>query len=142
VSPNLLPALLLAGVLATDTRRDDPIPIGFGLLASFDYQTGKALPDEIRRLDGRLVSVTGFMRSDDERTENIEWFVIINEACGCEGEPKLNEVLYCAMPEGQRTNVLPGSVKVTGILLVGEDKMDDGFVLSLYRMEVIRVEKS
>ena len=93
---------------------------------------------DIEELDKKEVRVSGFMRDENGATEGLEFFMIVNEACGCAGEPKLNEVIYCAMP-GQKVNLSAAPVKVTGTMYVGEEK-DGDFVTSLYRMEIQKIE--
>jgi hypothetical protein len=122
------------------TSSDDPRVIDFGVLASFEYREGMKLPSEVVGLDKKEVKISGFMRGENGATENLEFFMIVNEACGCAGEPKLNEVIFCAMPEGQRVNLSAAPVKVTGTLYVGEDK-DGDYVSSLYRMEIRKIDE-
>jgi hypothetical protein len=128
-------------LLAAVPAGDDPRRIDFGTLSSFEYEEGKPLPKEVRDLDKKEIRISGFMRGENGATQDLEVFMIVNEACGCSGDPKLNEVLYCAMPEGQKVNAIAGSVLITGTILVGEEK-EDGYVVSLYRVEVTKVEKA
>lgn len=129
---SLLTGLACLLLPAADTTPED---VDFGLLSGFDYIEGEELPDEITALDLRTVSVSGFMRSEDGSAGPVEYFMLINDACGCTGMPKLNEVIFCAMPSGELTDIKPGSVTVTGTIYVGEER-EDGIVLSLYTMDV------
>ena len=134
----LLRNLPLAGALLLAVPFG-PRTVDFGLLASFEYREGMALPKGVTELDKKEVKVSGFMRGENGATEGLEFFMIVNEACGCAGEPKLNEVIYCAMPEGQKVNLSAAPVKVTGTMYVGEEKEGD-YVTSLYRMEIQKIE--
>jgi hypothetical protein len=65
--------------------------------------------------------------------------MLVNEACGCNGTPKLNEVVFCTLPEGVTMDILPGVVTATGKLYVGEEK-EDGVVVMLYQMDADTVK--
>jgi hypothetical protein len=60
--------------------------------------------------------------------------LIVNEACGCNGSPKLNEIVFCTLPDGVTMDIKPGIVSVTGTLYVGEEK-EDGVVVMIYQMD-------
>jgi len=122
----------------------DPTQVDFATLSGFDYVEGMELPGEITRYDEQTIEISGFMRQEDGLPggwDEVEYFMLVNDACGCEGIPKLNEIIFCAMPEGETTKVLPGMVKVTGTLYIGEE-VDDGVVLALYTMDVDSVDGS
>jgi hypothetical protein len=130
---SLLTCLVCAG------PQKEPEHIGFAVLAGFDYEAGKALPAAVTKLDKQKVKVSGFMMTEDGSEGPTEYFVIVNDACGCEGTPKLNEMVFCAMPEGEKTKIRPGNVSVTGTLYVGEEK-EEGVVVSLYGLSVDSIE--
>ncbi len=117
----------------------EPTEINFGVLAGFDYEEGMTLPKEVSKLDQKLVSVSGFMATEDGSEGDVAYFIIINDACGCEGTPKMNEMIFCAMPEGETTKLKDGRVTVTGKFYVGEEK-EEGVVISLYGLEVDSVK--
>ncbi len=132
-------ALLCIGSLLA-LPADDPIPVNFPTLSSFEYEEGMELPAEVTRLDSQRVEITGFMAREDGGSGPTDMFMLIDEACGCEGIPKMNEVIFCAMPDGEEINVEPGLVKIVGTLYVGEE-IEDGVVISLYYMEVESVDR-
>ena len=66
-------------------------------------------------------------------------FLLINDACGCNGTPKMNEIVFCALPDGVTMDIKPGVVHVAGKLYVGEQK-EDGAVVALYSMDVDTVK--
>jgi len=117
----------------------DPERVGFEVLASFDYVEGMKLPSEVTQYDLKEITVSGFMRREVAGSGPVEYFLLINDACGCTGTPKMNEILCCAMPEGETTDILQGVVKVTGKMYVGEQK-EDGVVYAIYCMDVEKVE--
>lgn len=127
----LLPLLLLAG--------EDPVKTSFAVLASFTWEEGKELPAEVKALDEKIVSISGFMQREVPGGAPVGQFLLINDACGCNGTPKLNEIVFCALPEGVTTDIKPGVITVTGKLYVGEQKEDD-VVVALYTLDVDEVK--
>ncbi|MCA3009234.1 MAG: DUF3299 domain-containing protein [Phycisphaerales bacterium] len=128
----LLPALLLLAA-------DDPLKVGFAKLAGFDYQEGMKLPKEVTELDEKLVEIRGFMQRESPGSEPVNSFLLINDACGCNGTPKLNEIVFCTLPDGVTTDIKPGVVTVTGKLYVGEEKEDD-VVIMIYQLDADTVK--
>ena len=130
---------LIAAVLGLAAPNQEPERIGFAMLAGFDYTEGMTLPAEVTKLDEKLVTIAGFMMREVAGSGPVEQFLLINEACGCNGTPKLNEIVFCALPQGVSMDVKVGIVKVTGKLYVGEVK-EDGVVLMLYTMDADKVQ--
>ncbi|MBM3973700.1 MAG: DUF3299 domain-containing protein [Planctomycetes bacterium] len=128
----LLPALLLLAA-------DDPLKVGFAKLASFDYQEGMTLPKEVTDLDEKLVEIRGFMQREVPGSEPVNSFLLINDACGCNGTPKLNEIVFCTLPDGVTTDIKPGVVTVSGKLYVGEENEDD-VVIMIYQLDADTVK--
>jgi len=118
---------------------EDPIEVDFASLSDFDYREGMTLPAHVTRLDTKKIRISGFMRSEDGSNGPTEFFMLINDACGCAGTPFLNEIVFCAMPPGQKVDIEPGTVELTGTLYVGEVR-EDGVVISLYEMDVDTVQ--
>ena len=128
----LLPALLLLAA-------DDPLKVGFAKLAGFDYQEGMKLPKEVTDLDEKVVEIRGFMQRETPGSEPVNSFLLINDACGCTGTPKLNEIVFCTLPDGVTSEIKPGVVTVTGKLYVGEEK-EDGVVIMIYQLDADTVK--
>ena len=117
---------------------DDPVSVGFSVLAGFDYKEGMQLPEAVTKHDGKKVQLAGFIKREDGGDAETEEFLIVNDACGCNGTPKLNEIVFCTMPEGTKAKIQPGVIKVTGTLYVGEEK-DGDTVVALYALDVEKV---
>ena len=117
----------------------DPVAVGFATLAGFDYTEGMTLPKEVTDLDEKVVTVRGFMQREVPGSSPVNSFLLINEACGCNGTPKLNEIVFCTLPDGVTMDVKPGVVTVTGKLYVGEVK-EEGMVIALYTMDADTVK--
>ena len=123
---------LLLGLLAC--LGNDPISVGFGKLAGFDYPEGMTLPTEVSDLHEKVVTVRGFMRREVPGSGPMNAFLLVNDACGCTGTPKMNEIVFCTLPDGVTTDEKTGLVTVTGKLYVGEEK-EEGVVVMLYQMD-------
>jgi len=132
----LRPAVLFA-VLACLSQ--DPTKVGFATLAGFDYAEGMALPKEVTRLDEQVVTISGFMRREVPGGGPVDSFLLINDGCGCNGTPKLNEIVFCTLPDGVKMDIKPGIVTVTGKVYVGESK-EEGVVVMLYQMDADTVQ--
>jgi len=130
--------LTLACALAAPAV-DEPLDVDFASLSDFEYREGMTLPVHVTKLDRKTVRISGFMAREEPGEGPTEFFLLINDACGCEGMPKLNEVLFCAMPPGEKTTIRPGNVSVVGTLFVGEIEQD-GYVVALYCLDVDRIE--
>ena len=118
----------------------DPEKVTFGTLAGFDWKAGDKLPDDVTKLDQKTVTISGYMRREDDGAGETEYFMLINDACGCQGTPKMNEIVFCTMPEGEPTEILPGIVHVTGTLYVGEVS-EDKAVVALYQHDVDKIKQ-
>ena len=117
----------------------DPIRTSFAVLAGFDWTAGMKLPDEVTKLDSKKVQLGGFMMRETPGSGPVAQFLLINDACGCTGTPKMNEIVFCAMPDGTTTEIKNGVVQVTGTLYVGEQKEEDE-VIAIYVMDVDTIQ--
>lgn len=126
----LAPALLFA---------QDPVRTNFEVLAGFEWTAGMELPAEVKELDGKSVRVRGFMVREVPGSAPVTQFLLINDACGCNGTPKMNEIVFCALPEGQTIEIKAGVVEVTGTLWVGE-QTEEGEVVAIYVLDADSVQ--
>lgn len=117
----------------------DPPRIAFTTLAGFEYEEGKGLPAEVTKLDETVITVSGFMRREVPGGDPVNQFLLVNEACGCNGMPKLNEIVFCTLPAGVTMEIQPGVVSVTGKVYVGEAR-EEGIVVMLYQMDADTVQ--
>ncbi|MEO6597366.1 MAG: DUF3299 domain-containing protein [Planctomycetota bacterium] len=130
-----VPALL--AVLACFA--DEPTKVGFSQLAGFDYKEGMTLPKEVTDLDEVVVVIRGCMQREVPGSAPVNEFMLVNDACGCTGTPKMNEIIFCTLPAGVTMDIKPGIVTVTGKLYVGEVK-EDGVVVMIYQMDADTVQ--
>lgn len=132
--------LCLGGVLPPHHAQpvDDPKPVDFASLSDFKFVRGMKLPDHVTKLDKKKVRISGFMGRDGSGAGPVDYFMLINDACGCNGTPFLNEIVFCDMAQGTTTDIFPGIVTIEGTLYVGE-VVEDGVVTSLYNLDVDRI---
>ena len=94
----------------------DPTEVGFDVLSGFDYVEGEELPEDITGYNGKSIKVSGFMRREDAGDGPTSTFMLVNDACGCDGTPKLNEIVFCAMPSGDTVEISASTITVTGTI--------------------------
>lgn len=117
----------------------NPVEVDFSILSGFEYTEGMKLPAKVRNLDGKTIKTTGFIRTEDGSTEDIQEFWLVDQGCDCQGNPNMNDMIYCVMPEGQVISNDDSLIEVTGVFSAGEEK-EDGYVLTLYRLQVGSVQ--
>lgn len=136
---------------------DDFYPTSFQALSEFDYEVpnpmesdgltdkdvaemNKQIPDTIKRLNQKQVAVKGFMVPVDFAEGKITSFILTNNMMMCCFGiiPWYNEWVFVEMEEGCAFyDNMP--ISVAGVIDVGEE-IEDGFLLSLYRMKGKKVE--
>ncbi|MCR9244266.1 MAG: hypothetical protein NXI31_04485 [bacterium] len=126
-------------LLFTLFAADEPVKASFTELAGFDYSEGMTLPKEVTDLDEKVVKINGFMQREAPGVGPVNAFMLISDACGCEGMPMLNEIVFCMLPDGVTMDIKPGIVEVTGKIYIGEEK-EDGTVIMLYQMDADTVK--
>jgi hypothetical protein len=122
-----------------DPIPDDPIPeepeeaveVSIEKLTSIEYRPGQELPDEIAELDGKTVTIEGYMAIGT--LEGVQKFELVPEPCEC-GRSKVQHFIDVTLTEGT-TTFTPGRIELEGKLSVSEVE-EDGFVVSLYRLEI------
>lgn len=117
----------------------DPPKVAFTTLAGFEYKEGMTLPAEVTKLDETVITVSGFMRREIPGGGPVNQFLLVNDACGCNGTPMLHEIVFCTLPDGVTTDIKPAIVSVTGKVYVGEVE-EDGIVVMLYQMDADTIQ--
>jgi hypothetical protein len=131
--------LAAAFLLLLAPGTEDATPVDFSALSGFEYEEGMELPESVRKLNGKKIRIVGFIRTEDGRTDDIDVFWLVDQNCDCEGMPKMNEIILCTMPEGRTISNDDSLIEVTGYLEAGEER-EDGYVMSIYRMQVESVK--
>ena len=113
-------------------------------LGNFDYDAdeGGNVPDDVVKLDGAQIRLSGFMIPMDQ-AENITQFALVPSlfAC-CFGQPpQIQHTIIVNCPKGKAVSYYPDEIVVEGTLNV-EEKKDEGFIVSLFEVEVLSVKPS
>ncbi len=127
----LLGILFVATPLAVAVGAFDAEDVEIEVLTGIEYRRGRALPSEVTELNGKEVRIEGYMALGT--IEGATVFEFVPEECEC-GRSKVQHFIEVTLLNGVVTYE-PGRIKLTGKLDIGE-KEEDGFVVSLYRLEV------
>lgn len=131
-------------------QREGFKPVTFELLASFPFEvdsqgritTGEVLPEEIKKLDGQSVAVSGYLIPLTFEGEQVARAVLVrNQLLCCYGQaPAPNEWIYIeARPPIEAVTEVP--VTLYGWLEAAPD-YEEGQFISLYRMGVSAMAKA
>jgi hypothetical protein len=109
--------------------------IAWKTLGGFEYTEGMQLPEEVRKLNGKKVGITGYMMTIEE-VENIHEFLLVEAFWSCcfGTPPTVNQVLMIRIEAQKGVEYTSSPVLLLGTLEVGE-QIEDGFVTSLYRLK-------
>lgn len=94
------------------------------------------IPESIRKLDGTLAAVKGYMLPIDVDRDSVLSFLLVRFPFGCcyGRPPQMNEWIFVKMAPGKRAEFVSHiPVPVLGKLSVG-DEFEQGSVTSVYRM--------
>ncbi len=119
----------------------DPIAAGVPLLGSTPnpQQTTERvdqIPAAIRKLNGTRAGVAGFMMPIEMEKDRVKSFLLMrNQLACCFGMMVgFNEWIFVELPDGRPTKFVPDvPIVAYGTLEVGEE-IEDGIVMSIYRM--------
>ncbi|HRK29628.1 MAG TPA: DUF3299 domain-containing protein [Tepidisphaeraceae bacterium] len=107
-------------------------------LGNFDYDQneGGNIPNDVKALSGSKIRLKGFMIPMDQ-AESITSFALVPDlfAC-CFGQPpQIQHTLVASTPKGKAVSYYPDEIVVEGRLIV-EEKKEDGFLISVFEVEV------
>lgn len=108
----------------------------------FDADRGGNIPEDVQSLSGHKIRLSGFMIPMDQAT-NITQFALVPDlfAC-CFGQPpQLQHTIVANCPKGKAVSYFPDEITVEGVLKV-EEKKDEGFIISVFELEVSSVKPS
>ncbi len=90
---------------ASDLSR--PIEIDWRVLGTLDYRSGR-VNDVLRRLDGKLVRIPGFIVPLDDFAEEVTEFLLVPYygACVHVPPPPPNQMVYVKLAGGKRTRMV------------------------------------
>ena len=111
-------------------------------LGNFEYDADKGgnIPEDVKKLTGSRIRVQGFMIPLDQ-ADNISHFALVPSlfAC-CFGQPpQIQHQIVVHCPKGKAVSYFPDEIVCEGTLKV-EEKKDDGYIVSVFEMEVNSVK--
>jgi hypothetical protein len=111
-------------------------------LGNFEYDAEKGgnIPKDVTELGGSKIRVHGFMIPMDQ-ADRITRFALVPSlfAC-CFGQPpQIQHTIVVQCPEGKAVSYFPDEINVEGTLKVNEKK-EDGFIVSIFEMDVSSVK--
>lgn len=105
----------------------------------YDQDIGGNIPPDVQALSGSNIRLKGFMIPMDQ-AEAITTFALVPDlfAC-CFGQPPMiQHIVVARTPRGKSLPYYPDEIVVEGRLDV-EEKTEDGFIISIFEMEVSSV---
>ena len=106
-------------------------------------QFDKRVPEHVRKLDGRHVSIQGFMLPVETKKDRVSTFLLMaDQASCCFGRvPEPNEwVVVDMIPKNGGPILMDTLIEIDGNLEVTE-KWEDGFFVGIYHMKANSVSK-
>jgi hypothetical protein len=97
-----------------------------------------SIPDRIKVLNGKRVTLGGFMIPFDQAANQVREFMLVAsyDACGFGDLPvNLNDWVHVTMRPGKGAYYSSDPVSASGLFTVGEEFDTDGFVMSIYRLD-------
>jgi hypothetical protein len=158
LSERLIVCAGIAGLLAGGavlSAQAGYAPVDLQSLANFNYRHPDAaavvagrswttsIPARIQALDGRSVSVVGYMLPYTATRGLVRQFMLVLDMDNCRfGDPPngMNDWIDVNFKEGRAANYIEGPARITGVFSVGEIFDRDGFVVSIYRLDGHRAE--
>ena len=108
--PTVAPADVRGDTLLADIERaiaaDDPVTLDWKAMAALDYKTGE-MPEALRKLDGVLVRIPGFMVPLEDTETRVTEFLLVPYfgACIHTPPPPPNQMAHVLMQRNQTVNV-------------------------------------
>lgn len=157
--PRLSALLLVLAVCVGALRADEKAaeksfePVGFELLAAFNYtppgyeSMGAAapdatatpkdqIPDFVRKLDAKKISITGFMLPTKFKDGKVTEFLLMKDQSGCcfGAMPRINEWIIVKMTQGGIPPLMDIPLTVGGQFKVGE-VFEEGYLSGIYQLD-------
>ena len=107
-----------------------------------DAQVNSMIPEKIRGLEGREVSVEGFMIPTTYEKDKVTEFLLARDPMGCcySTVPEMHQFIKIRVKSPGVKEMIYSTVRARGILHVGAER-ENGTLASIYRMDGISVEK-
>ena len=114
--------------------------VDFRFLGGFEYVDDDKIPEPVMKLNGKKISLAGFMLPVDFDEGKVNSFLLMNSrmACCFGVMPRINEFVFVKMPTGKTTKFMSDvPINVSGVLAIGEANLVD----SLYMMVADKIVK-
>ncbi|MGD2017485.1 MAG: hypothetical protein PVJ89_05180 [Planctomycetota bacterium] len=122
-----------AHVQAAMERGEEPdneiVEVSILRLKNARYRPGRPLPEWVQELDGKKISLWGYMAIGT--LEGLTEFELVPESCEC-GKSKVNHFVQVTLNDDV-TRFIPGRITLVGTFDCGEVE-EDGFITSVYRL--------
>ncbi len=122
-----------ADVQAAMDRGEEPdneiVEVSILRLKNARYRRGRPLPEWVQELDGKKISLWGYMAIGT--LEGLSEFELVPESCEC-GKSKVNHFVQVTLDDDV-TRFIPGRITLEGTFSCGEVE-EDGFITSVYRL--------
>jgi len=109
----------------------------------FDNSNGTIndVPAKWRELDGKKLVLEGEIYAPNEASDEIHRFELVYniQKCCFNGPPKVQERVFCIVPDGKTAQYVSGTARVKGTLHINV-KSDMGKINALYVLDVHSVE--
>ncbi len=139
--------LLVQGALTHGiSKRGDHFAADLKQIGFFELNPQTAtindVPADYRALDGKRVSLEGFMYPTTQSGDRVsEWQLVYNiQKCCFNGPPKAQERVFAATRDGHFVDYSNGMIRMLGTLHVEVRKDPAGNIASVYTMDVDKVE--
>lgn len=149
---SLAAVVVVSSVRAAETAPADGEKVGFELLAAFNYtppgyepagsatptegQPKAQIPDYVRELDGKKISITGFMLPTKFKDGKVTEFLLMKDQSGCcfGAMPRINEWIIVKMTNGGVPPLMDMPLTFLGKLKVGE-VFEEGYLAGIYQLD-------
>jgi hypothetical protein len=106
----------------------------------FDADHGGNIPKDVQALSGHKIRLKGFMIPMDQAANITEFALVPDLFSCCFGQPpQLQHTVVANCPKGKAVGYFPDEIVVEGTLKV-EEKRDEGFIVSIFAVEVSSVK--
>jgi hypothetical protein len=140
LSQSQKPKFLMAGLKNFQQTSPKRITYNDLRLYRFSQRSRSPIPPKLQSVNGKLVSIAGYMIPLSTAKEISEFMLIQYPFFGCcySIPPEPNETVLVSMPKGKSVDYLEKPIRVTGRFIVNDTKID-GFTVSLYRIESAKI---
>lgn len=131
--------------LLRPTALGTPTRITFNDLREYRFsrKANNPIPEKLKALQGKEVSVAGYMIPMSEALDVTEFMLVQMPFFGCcySVPPEPNETVMVKMQKGKSTPYVYSPIRISGAFKIQETKID-GFVVSIYEIEASQVKET